>query len=153
MLTLLFLKQQAYSRCIHLLDEKIQTLQRILKELTESAANETKSTAGDKHETALAMLQIEQENISRQLKAVLDQKAAMENIDISSKHIAVGNGSLVKTGKGYLFLSVALGKITVDNIPVIMLSLQSPLGKKLYGLKKNDSTEMNGTHYNIEEIE
>ncbi|MFT3748656.1 MAG: hypothetical protein QM768_10080 [Agriterribacter sp.] len=153
MLTLLSLKQQAYSLCSHLLDEKIQTLQRALKELTESAANETKSTAGDKHETALAMLQIEQENISRQLKTVLDQKAAIECFNISSKHIVIGNGSLVKTDKGYLFLSVALGKTMIDNIPVIMLSPQSPLGKKLLGLKKNDSTEINGMHYNVEEIE
>ncbi|MBN8786187.1 MAG: hypothetical protein J0I84_03800 [Terrimonas sp.] len=153
MLTSLSLKQQAYSLCIHLLNEKIQTLQQALKQLTESAANETKSTAGDKHETALAMLQIEQENISRQLKTVLDQKASIETLNISSKHVAVASGSLVKTNKGYLFVSVALGKIMVDNIPVILLSPQSPLGKKLLGLKKNDSTEINGMHCNVEEIE
>ncbi|PVD51101.1 hypothetical protein DC498_16950 [Terrimonas sp.] len=153
MLTSPSLKQQAYSLCIHLLNEKIQTLQQALKELTESAANETKSTAGDKHETALAMLQIEQENINRQLKTVLDQKASIETLNISSKHVAVGSGSLVKTNKGYLFVSVALGKTMVDNIPVVLLSPQSPLGKKLLGLKINDSTEINGMHYTVEEIE
>lgn len=121
--------------------------------MTNSAANETKSTAGDKHETALAMLQIEQENISRRLKTIADQKAAVESIDISSKHIAIGSGSLVKTDKGYLFLSVALGKVIVDNIPVIILSPQSPLGKKLMGLKRNDYTDINGTVYTVETIE
>lgn len=146
-------KQKVHLHCLALLNEKIQTLQQALKELTESAANETKSTAGDKHETALAMLQIEQENISRQLKTVLDQKASIETLNISSKHVAVGNGSLVKTNKGYLYLSVASGKTMVDNIPVILLSPQSPLGKKLLGLKRNNSTEINGMHYTVEEIE
>ncbi|MCC6289723.1 MAG: hypothetical protein IT249_17745 [Chitinophagaceae bacterium] len=146
-------KQKVHLHCIALLNEKIQTLQRTLKELTESAANETKSTAGDKHETALAMLQIEQENISRQLKAVLDQKAIMEGIDPSLKSLQIANGSLVKTNKGYLFLSVALGKMQVEDIRVIALSLQSPLGKKLMGLKRNDYTDIKGAVYIIEAIE
>lgn len=146
-------KQKVHRHCIKLLNEKSHTLQQALKELTNSAANETKSTAGDKHETALAMLQIEQENISRRLKTIADQKAAVESIDISSKHIAIGSGSLVKTDKGYLFLSVALGKVIVDNIPVIILSPQSPLGKKLMGLKRNDYTDINGTVYTVETIE
>jgi hypothetical protein len=43
-------------------------LQQVLADLKESGANETKSTAGDKHETALAMLQIEQANTRGQLQ-------------------------------------------------------------------------------------
>ena len=97
-------KQKIHTYCIHLLNEKIKTLQYTIKELTESAANETKSTAGDKHETALAMLQLEQENVNRQLKTVLDQKVMVESIDPSLKNLRVGNGSLVKTNKGFLFL-------------------------------------------------
>lgn len=146
-------KQKIHTYCIHLLNEKIKTLQYTIKELTESAANETKSTAGDKHETALAMLQLEQENVNRQLKAVLDQKVMVESIDPSLKNLRVGNGSLVKTNKGFLFLSVALGKIIVEEVQVIVLSPQSPLGKKLMGLKRNDYTDVNGIQYVIETIE
>lgn len=146
-------KQKIHTYCIHLLNEKIKTLQYTIKELTESAANETKSTAGDKHETALAMLQLEQENVNRQLKTVLDQKVMVESIDPSLKNLHVGNGSLVKTNKGFLFLSVALGKIIVEEVQVIVLSPQSPLGKKLMGLKRNDYTDVNGIQYVIETIE
>ncbi|MFT3949544.1 MAG: hypothetical protein QM763_21455 [Agriterribacter sp.] len=146
-------KQKVYSHCTELLNEKVNTLQLALYELTQSAANETKSTAGDKHETALAMLQLEQENISRQLKAVLDQKAILEGIDPSIKSLRIGNGSLVKTDNGFLFLSVALGKIIVEDIQVIALSSQSPLGKKLMGLKRNDYTDIKGRVYAVETIE
>lgn len=146
-------KQKIVAHCTKLLNEKIAILNNNLKELTESAANETKSTAGDKHETALAMLQLEQENVSRQLKTILDQKAVMESIDISVKHNSVVNGSLVKTNKGVLFLGVALGKIIVDDIQVIVLSIQSPLGKKLVGLKRNDSAAVNETFYMIDSVE
>jgi len=146
-------KQAIHAYCIHLLNEKISALQHNIKELTESAANESKSTAGDKHETALAMLQLEQESVNRQLKTVLDQKVVVESIDPSVKNVRVTNGSLVKTNKGYLFLSVALGKIIVNDMQVIILSPQSPLGKNLVGLKRDDKVEVNGVGYAIEAID
>lgn len=146
-------KQKIHAYCIHLLNEKIKTLQYTIKELTESAANETKSTAGDKHETALAMLQMEQETVNRQLKAVLDQKVTIESIDPSLKNLRVVNGSLVKTNNGFLFLSVALGKLIIEDTQVIVLSPQSPLGKKLMGLKRNDYTDINGKQYIVETLE
>ncbi|MFT3703479.1 MAG: hypothetical protein QM802_13975 [Agriterribacter sp.] len=145
-------KQKIHARCLQLLNEKISALQQIIKDLTESAANEGKSTAGDKHETALAMLQIEQENTSRQLKTALDQKDILEKIDPAAKTIQVGAGSVIKTNNGYLFLSVPLGKIKVDDTTVIALSPQSPLGKNLAGLKPNSITEMNGVRYLIETV-
>jgi hypothetical protein len=146
------LKEEIYNRCIELVDEKIAFLQTALKELTQSAANESKSTAGDKHETALAMLQIEQENTSRQLKEVLTSKLHLSQINIHLTPGKVTNGTLVQTNKGLLFLSIALGKLNINNTSVIVLSPQSPLGNKLLGLKPTDKAEMNGTTYVIEEL-
>ena len=60
------LKQKIHTHCLHLLDNKIAELQKILRSLGESAANDTKSSAGDKHETARAMIHIEQETITKQ---------------------------------------------------------------------------------------
>jgi hypothetical protein len=146
-------KEAVHTHCIKLVNEKILSLRQVLNDLRESASNETKSTAGDKHETALAMLQIEQENINKQLENVLAQKTAIERIVPANQSSQVANGSLVKTNKGYLFISIALGKITVNERLVIALSPQSPLGLKLAGLKVNDAIEMNGVKYIIETIE
>lgn len=128
-------------------------LQKVLADLKESGANETKSTAGDKHETALAMLQIEQANSRTQLQEVLNQQAALEKINPELSANTILNGSLIKTNRGYLFMSVALGRAVIDDVAVIALSPQSPLGQKLMGLKARATVEINNTVYLIEGIE
>lgn len=150
---LMTLKQKIYSHYLQLANEKVQHLQQVLADLKESGSNETKSTAGDKHETALAMLQIEQEQKREQLKEAQQQKAAIEKIDPSVAAPHILNGSLIKTNKGYLFLSVALGKAVIDNIPVIALSPQSPLGKKLMMHHAGDIVIFNNIQYVIENVE
>ena len=52
-------KKIVHERFLSLIEESISRIQKVLDELKDSGANETKSTAGDKHETALAMIQIE----------------------------------------------------------------------------------------------
>ena len=147
------LKQKICNYYIERINDKIQSLQNVLADLKESGSNETKCTAGDKHETALAMLQIEQANIRAQLKEVQEQKAVLENINPALSPAVIVNGSLIKTDKGYLFISTALGKAVITGINVIALSQLSPLGIKLMGLGKGEAVEINGNRYVIESIE
>ena len=146
-------KHQVYERYLQLINEKFNALQLILNELNDSAKNETKSTAGDKHETALAMLQIEQENTRNKLKEATEQKLQLDRIDINIKSEKAIKGSLIKTNHGYLFLSIALERITVEHQQIIALSPQSPLGLKLVGVQINDEIELNNLKYVIESIE
>lgn len=145
-------KIKVYNRFLQMVLDKISMLQQELLDLKESSSNETKSTAGDKHETALAMLQLDQEKTSGQLKDALVQKALFEQIDPAISTPRITNGSLVKTNKGYLFLSVAIGKITVDGKTVIALSPGSPLGKALMDLRRDDIASINNNLYQIEDI-
>ena len=145
-------KNKIYGSYLEIIQDKIQLFQNNLNELMYSISNETKSTAGDKHETALAMLQIEQENTNQQLKEALNQKALFGKMDPTFFTSKIINGSLIKTNKGYFFLSIALGKTIVEGIDVIALSPHSPLGQKIMGLKVNDTAEINGVHYIIESI-
>lgn len=145
-------KIKVYHCFVQMVLDKISLLRQSLLDLKESSSNETKSTAGDKYETALAMLQLDQEKTSRQLQDALVQKALFEKIDPSIPAARVMNGSLVKTDKGYLFLSVAIGKILVDDEVVIAISPGSPLGKALMGLERNDAACINGNIYQIEDI-
>ena len=147
------LKQKIYNHYLHLIAENVNMLQQVLTDLKESGTNETKSTAGDKHETALAMLQIEQANTLAQLQEVLAQKAVLEKINPMLSASIVVSGSLIKTNRGYLFMSIALGKTVIDDNAVIALSPQSPLGQKLMGLKAGDAAIINKVEYNIELIE
>jgi len=146
-------KQKIYNYYLQLVNDKVSRLQQVLADLKESGSNETKSTAGDKHETALAMLQIEQANTRGQLNDALAQKALLEKINPSLSASVIVNGSLVNTNRGYLYLSVALGKAVIENMAVIALSPQSPLGHKLMGLSVSGVAEINGNRYIIESIE
>ncbi len=99
------------------------------------------------------MLQIEQANVQGQLQEALTKKMVLEKINPDLRASIIVNGSLIKTNRGYLWMSAALGKIQIENINVIALSQQSPLGQKLLGLKTGDSTGINNIEYIIEDIE
>jgi hypothetical protein len=121
--------------------------------LTDDSKNDAKGSAGDKHETALSMMHIEQEKLNRKLSEVLDQKLILDKIDALKVLDTIALGSLVKANGIYLYLSVALPKITIEGINVIALSPQSPLGSKLMGNQIGFTFDINTTHYCIESIE
>lgn len=145
-------KSMVYNSCIKSVSDKITAAGKAFKEITEEAKTDSKSSAGDKHETSRALMQMEQEKISRQLQNMIDQKKQLEKINIDQHSEKIITGSLILTNQGYFFLSVGLGKITVKDTPVFVLSSGSPLGAKLTGLKKDDSTTINGTNYIIIQI-
>jgi hypothetical protein len=147
------LKQIIYQHFLQQVNEKIFMLQNILADLKESSSNETKSTAGDKHETALAMLQMEQKNIGGQLQEALLQKHGLEKINTDTISDSIINGSLVKTNRGYFFISIALGKAVVEEKEVMAISSQSPLGHKMMGLKAGSTVEINNFQYGIDGVE
>lgn len=147
------LKEKTYQICIALVQQKIDVLQKNLHDLSDSAGNETKRTAGDKHETALAMLQIEQENNSRQLKEALQQKAVLEKLDPHVQTEMIVRGSLVHTNKGIFYISLGLGKLKVEDETVFAVSPDAPLGKLLLMKKAGEKFQFNNTSYEILSVE
>lgn len=145
-------KEKVVKACLVLLNEKISYLQTSIRELTEGIANDSKSSAGDKHETARALIQAEQEKLQKQLENIFSQKIIIEKIDVGILPKKVSNGSLIKTARGYLFLCIPLGKMEVDKTTVFAISKESPLGLKIMGLKVHDVAEVNGIRYLIEDI-
>lgn len=147
------LKQKIYNHYRQVSHDKIAMFQKTLADLKESGANETKSTAGDKHETALAMLQIEQANTREQLNEAQQLLTALEKINPLLSPQVIVPGSLIKTNRGYLFLSIAGGKAIIDGCVVMALSPQSPLGKLLLRSGKGQTVSFGRHNYLIESIE
>lgn len=145
-------KQKIHANYLQLVQDRIDVFKDMIVALTEDSKNDAKGSAGDKHETALSMMHIEQEKLNIKLKEVLVQKAILDKIDPSTIAKTIIVGSLVKANGIYLYLSVALPKIAVDGINVIALSPQSPLGNKLMGNEVGFSFGINTTNYRIEEI-
>ena len=145
-------KQKTHQYYQQLIQDREDAFRDMITALTEDSKNDAKGSAGDKHETALSMVHIEQEKLNHKLKEVLDKKIVLDKIDASTTAETIIVGSLVKANGIFLYLSVALPKITIDGINVIALSPQSPLGNKLMGNKVGFTFEINGTKYLIEEI-
>jgi hypothetical protein len=145
-------KQKIYQHYNQLVQDRIDAFRDMITALTEDSKNDAKGSAGDKHETALSMMHIEQEKFNTKLKEVLTQKAVLDKLDSSVVAETIILGSLVKANGIYLYLSLALPKINIEGINVIALSPQSPLGNKLMGNKVGFTFEINTTKYIIEEV-
>ncbi|MBP6588408.1 MAG: hypothetical protein KA208_10355 [Flavobacterium sp.] len=146
-------KQKIHQYYLQLVQDRIDAFRDMIVDLTEDSKNDAKGSAGDKHETALSMMHIEQEKINHKLKEVLAQKAILDKIDSSSMPKTIILGSLVKANGIYLYLSAALPKINIDGVNVIALSPQSPLGSHLMGNSVGFTFEINGTKYLIESVQ
>jgi hypothetical protein len=146
------LKQKTHQHYQQLVQDREDAFRDMIAALTEDSKNDAKGSAGDKHETALSMMHIEQEKLNHKLKEVLGQKAILDKIDSTKTAKTIILGSLVKANGIYLYLSAALPKIAVEGVNVIALSPQSPLGNKLIGNEVGFGFEINGTKYLIEEI-
>ncbi|WP_159799736.1 hypothetical protein [Flavobacterium sp. MK4S-17] len=132
--------------------DKEDAFRDMIAALTEGAANDAKGSAGDKHETALSMMHLEQEKLNAKLAEILAQKAILNRIDSNTQSSKIILGSLVKANSMLLFLCAALPKITVDGQTVIALSPQSPLGSKLLGMQEGDSFTVGNVSYTIEVV-
>lgn len=142
-------KQQLIQVCTDYLKDKISSLNAIINEVSESSNSESKSSAGDKHETSKAMMQLEIEKLGTQLKEAEGQLAEFEKINFHKNFQIIEQGSLVETGKGYFLIASSIGKITVDDKIVFVISSKSPLALKLIGSKQKDTVIFNDVSYLI----
>ena len=147
------MKQQILLRYKELIQDRIDVFQDMISGLTIDAQNDAKGSAGDKHETALSMMHLEQEKLNHKLKEILEQKAILDKIYASAVHQKVALGSLVQTNELLLFISAALPKISLDDKTIFALSPQSPLGSQLMGNKVGYEFELQGKKYSIKSVE
>ena len=146
------IKRKILSECFVFLDDKTRVLEEIINSNKIALQSENKSSAGDKHETGRAMLQLEMEKVSTQFEGLNQMRTTLNRTDISEKSEIVRLGSLVKSSAGYYFLSISAGKVKVENFEVYCISIVSPIGKLLLGAKKGFNFYFNENKILIEDI-
>ena len=146
------LKQKIHQHYQQQVQDKIDAFRDMIAALTEDSKNDAKGSAGDKHETALSMMHIEQEKLNTKIAEYLNQKAILDKIDPSIVTKKVTLGSLAQANGMLLFVSTALPKISINNKTIFAVSLQSPLGSKLMGNEVGFTFEINGVKYLVEEV-
>ena len=146
-------KQKIKSHYQNLLSEKINELRFMISDLAQDAQNDAKGSAGDKHETALSMMHLEQEKLNQKLAEIIEQKNVVDKIDADAIHNKIALGSLVQTNDMLLYISAALPKIQLENKTIIAVSPQSPLGSQLLGKSVGDEIVINTNRFQIKAIE
>lgn len=146
------IKKGLYQTACRLIGEKLDRNRSTLSELKESAGSETKSSAGDKHETGRAMVHLEQEKAVKQMANNQALQNVLDKIDVTLPNQLVSIGSLVITNKLCFFISVPLGKLNFDGQDYFLVSLTSPFAKSFVGKQRGERVFFNGQEYLIEEI-
>lgn len=138
------IKERLLNACKENIEQRIASIQKVLNSIEESRNNETKSSVGDKYETGRTMMQIEEEKNKHQLFEAYQVRQVLTKIDPRRVSSKVEIGSLVETNKGNYYLSVGLGKISLENEWYYCLSSKSPIGMKMLNKAIGDEFEFNG---------
>lgn len=146
------LKSQLYNKCVDYVEQRMSHIQSAIDAATESGNDETKSSAGDKHETGRAMMQLEQEKNAKQLIETLELKKLLDRINPNQQSQRVALGSLVITNKEKFYISISAGKLVIDSEIYFAISPTSPIALKLIGLTVNEEMKFNDSLYSIQHI-
>lgn len=146
------LKEGVFKHCEKLLRQKAAAYLEQDQALLNALDSEGKSSAGDKHETGRAMIQLEREKLAqqRQLNEIaFQQLSALKNKKPST---LIGPGSLVKTTLATYYLAVPAHPFFYDGQPIYCISPQSPIGQLLRSKKMGESFSFRDSDHEILEI-
>ncbi len=146
-------KHKLHRACLDFAKQSVAALNTAQKELSDDAGSEMKSSAGDKHETGRAMLQLEQEKNAEQLLKASALLKSMERIDPDLHADKVALGAMVVTNRGNFYIAISAGKLNIDGKEYYAVSPQAPIAAKLMGAQVKQKILFNGVEYTVEEIE
>ena len=133
-------------------DKREAEIKNVIAEAQDASNNETKSSAGDKYETAREVIQQEINLNLGRLSELGKLRTTLEHITPTHNATAVVPGSVVYTNNGNFYIAISAGKITVDGTSFFAISAASPIGSKLLGKGVGYSFELNGKEFVIEKV-
>jgi transcription elongation GreA/GreB family factor len=148
----MILKSKLYTICLEYILLRIHNAEALITDAREAAGNETKSSAGDKYETAREMMQQEVDMNLRRVAEAKGQLQLLEQIDPLKTTTTVMPGSLVSTNHGNYYIAISASKLAIDGNSYMAISISSPIGLAMRGLKTGDSFRFNNRDYMIENL-
>jgi transcription elongation GreA/GreB family factor len=146
------IKKTLYNHCKTHLEKKMEVLEQQKERLQKDLTSETKSTAGDKHETGRAMIQLEREKLGSQIHEIELNYKRLNTIKDVKTSTSISLGSIVFTDKANYYVAIAADCCQINGKAFYCISTQSPIGKLLIGKKMNESIMFNGIESTILEI-
>ncbi|MFC7356210.1 3-oxoacyl-ACP synthase [Jejudonia soesokkakensis] len=146
------IKQHLLDHCKSTVEKRYQKITQTISDIQESLLEEDKSSAGDKHETGRAMLQIDRENAGKQLQEIENIQKVLPKIDVNATSDYARLGSLVYTDHATYFISISVGDVLVGKTHYLCVALHSPIGSFLSGKKKGDEFTFNAKMYKVTSV-
>lgn len=146
------IKAQLLQLCHNRLDARLQSVLAVIEDIKQSLETETKSSAGDKHETGRAMLQLEREKAGYQLAEIEKTTQILSKISAETTSKNIGLGSVVFTTKSNYFISISAGKLKVENETFYAISANTPIGQLLLGKTVGDELTFRNITFNITKV-
>lgn len=144
---------EVFSKIKSKLEAELKEIELSLDALIHDLANETKSSAGDKYETAREMIQQEREQLESAKQNKRQQLAQINRLSEANSNKISEAGSIIETDLGFFLLGVSIGKVELTNETVLfVLGLQSPLSQALLGKTVGDTVLVNQRYYNVKAI-
>lgn len=134
----------------HLKDKIAEAINHI-DGLKSSRDGDTKSSAGDKYETSREMVQQEIERAEArllQLKRQFNELNAFKNQSKSRCE----PGAIIELKNTLLLLGPAIGKVIIQDKPILCISMGSPIGQLLNGKVEGDKIQFNGSEQLIQQV-
>lgn len=131
------------------LETRCEGYRREIAALDEAAARETKSSAGDKYETAREMIAQSRRLMDGNLAEASAGLEALDRMAAAPPAPVITFGSLVETSQGWLLMGVSLGEVELAGVPIRTASLGSPIGMALKGKKAGESVAWRGSSMEI----
>ena len=148
----LAIKDELRKFCESFAEERIYRINNSIKGLNDSLNSETKSSAGDKHETGRAMIQLEREKLGHQLYEAEKMRHVLAGINSPDNSSKVGQGSLVITTDSAYYISISAGVFKRESSQIYCVSAVSPIGKILLGKSLGHCFEFNQKTICVEKI-
>lgn len=133
------------------LHSQLAEIKQRLTDLSSSSAGEEKSSAGDKYETQREMIKQSQDILDQQASRIREMIHQLERVPLQACD-KVREGALVKLPMGWIWVSVALGKVVDGDREYLLVSKDSPLFLAVRGLQVGESAVFRGKTVVVEEV-
>jgi hypothetical protein len=152
------LSDALYQLCLEFIDNRIKTIRQAIQETQASADQESKSSAGDKYETGLSMMQLDMEKQAEQLAEAIRTRDSLQHVRVldemssGSANGVVKPGSAVETNNGNFYIAISAGQLKVNDQTYFAVSPATPIGSKLMGLKAGEGFSFNGKQFVVNKV-
>jgi hypothetical protein len=134
-------------------DKDLEEAKARMASLKESLDAESKSSAGDKHETGRAMIHLEQERVQETVGRLEHMHGVLVQRATQGKAIQrVSPGALVETTGPWVLVGVPLGKVQLPDALVLCVGVEAPLAQQWHGAQPGDQVVLGSQQLTIEAI-